>query len=77
MGRAGRDRFSRVGNHVAGWDLGDTDGDPHFAAVALYREGRRAGATADGALAHAYVLPSSLYLWMQNEDFRSAYYQED
>jgi hypothetical protein len=48
-------------------------GDPHFAAVALYREGRRAGATPDGALAHAYVLPSSLYLWTQDTDFRNEF----
>jgi hypothetical protein len=37
-------------------------GDPHFAAVALYR--------VHGTTADAYVLPSSLYLWMQDEDFR-------
>jgi hypothetical protein len=49
-------------------------GDLLFAAVALYREGRRAaGATADGALAHALVLPTSLYLWMQDTGFRNEF----
>jgi hypothetical protein len=49
-------------------------GDLHFAAVALYREGRRAaGATPDGALAHALVLPSSLYLWTQDTGFRNEF----
>lgn len=40
-------------------------GDPHFAAVALYR--------AHGTTADAYVLPLSPYLWMQDGDFRTEF----
>jgi hypothetical protein len=40
-------------------------GDPHFAAVALYR--------AHGTTADAYVLPTALYLWLQDEDFRNEF----
>jgi hypothetical protein len=40
-------------------------GDLHFAAVALYR--------AHGTTADAYVLPLSLYLWMQDEEFRNEF----
>jgi hypothetical protein len=44
-------------------------GDPHFAAVALYR--------AHGTTADAYVLPTSLYLWRQDADFRDEFGDDD
>jgi hypothetical protein len=57
--------LSRLQTQCMLMGLDPETGDPHFAAVALYR--------AHGTTADAYVLPTSLYLWRQDTGFANEF----